>query len=270
MEAALIGCGFIGGLIAAEISSGGIPVKLKIILDRNEDKVKKIQGMFDEPPLAAKRIDDILLSEVDIVIEAASVDAAHSFTEGILKSGKNMLIVSVGAFSTPGFYKTVEEICLRNDVKVYIPSGALGALDAVAAASMGRVEDVALTSIKNPKSLEGAPYVVENQIALEEIKERKTIFSGSAADAIEGFPSNVNVAITLSLAGIGTQKTNVKVVVDPTVEQNIHEVRVTGDFGELMFRTENIVSTENPRTSLLAAFSTVQTLKKLTSPIRIG
>lgn len=270
MDAALVGCGFIGSLIAKHISTGEIPLRLRYALDRNPEKVERVQALFDKPPAAAESIDEIAESDVKLVIEAASIEAVHSFAKPILSTGKDMMIMSVGAFATPGVYKTVEEICLRSGAHVYLPSGAIGGLDAVSAASVGRLELVEMRTIKNPRSLEGAPYIEDNKINLEGLKKAREIFSGTATEAITGFPANVNVAATLGLAGIGVLETRVKIIADPGVERNIHEIRAKGDFGELTFRTENLPAPDNPRTSLLAALSAVAMLKKITSPIKIG
>jgi aspartate dehydrogenase len=261
MDVALIGCGFIGSLIAEHISSENSGVNLKIILDRNPDKVERIQHMFSEAPAAVKSIEDVLSSNVSLVIEAASIGAVHSFALPIISSGKEMMIMSVGAFSKPGFYDEVKNICF---------SGALGGLDAISSASVGKLEEASLKTTKNPRSLEGAPYIVEHAIDLSKFKEPKVIFSGNAAEAIKGFPANVNVAIALSLAGLGVRKTKVSIVADPNVSVNIHEVTARGDFGKLKFRAENLPAPDNPRTSLLAAFSAISTLKRIVNPIKIG
>jgi aspartate dehydrogenase len=270
MDVALIGCGFIGSLIAEHISSENSAVNLKIILDRNPDKVERIQHMFSEAPAAVKSIEDVLSSNVSLVIEAASIEAVHSFALPIISSGKEMMIMSVGAFSKPGFYDEVKNICLEKNQKVYLPSGALGGLDAISSASVGKLEEASLKTTKNPRSLEGAPYIVEHAIDLSKFKEPKVIFSGNAAEAIKGFPANVNVAIALSLAGLGVRKTKVSIVADPNVSVNIHEVTARGDFGKLKFRAENLPAPDNPRTSLLAAFSAISTLKRIVNPIKIG
>jgi aspartate dehydrogenase len=270
MDTALIGCGFIGTLIAEHIAAGNLPLKLKLVLDRNPEKVERVQALFEIPPKAARNVKNIVSSDVDLVIEAASIEAVHGFAKPILSVGKDMMIMSVGAFSTPGFYKTTEDICNRNQAKVYLPSGAIGGLDAISSAAAGKLEFVSLTTIKNPRSLEGAPYVLEKDIRLSEISERMTIFSGTATDAIEGFPANVNVAAALGIVGVGAIRTRVNIVADPGVEKNIHEIRAKGDFGELRFRAENLPSEDNPKTSILAALSAISMLKKITSPIKIG
>jgi aspartate dehydrogenase len=270
MDVALIGCGFIGGLIAEHIASENSGVGLKIVLDRNTDKVERIQQMFTEAPSAAKSIEDVLSSDVGLVIEAASIGAVNSFALPILSSGKDMMIMSVGAFATPGFYEKVEDVCLARRLSIYLPAGAVGGLDAISSAAVGELKEVGLRTIKHPRSLEGAPYLVEHAVDLLDIKGSKVIFSGNAAEAIKGFPANVNVAIALSLVGLGAKKTKVSIVADPDVTVNIHEITARGDFGELMFRSENLPSPDNPKTSLLAAFSAISTLKRIVNPIKIG
>jgi aspartate dehydrogenase len=171
MDVAILGCGFIGELIADAIVDGSIPVRLKILFDRNEDKVKRIQEQFDEPPVVEDNIEGVVASDVDLVIEAASIEAVKSFAEPILSSGKDMMIMSVGAFSDHNFYKRVERLCRKTGAKVFLPSGALGALDAIASAAVGELEEVELTTIKNPTSLEGAPYITDKGIDLSNVKE---------------------------------------------------------------------------------------------------
>ncbi len=270
MDAALIGCGFIGEFIARRIAEGDLDINLRFILDRHREKVERIQKILNNSPVAAGGIDDILSSDVDIVIEAASIGAVKDFAEDILLSGKDILILSVGAFSDKDFNERIEKICRRGDVRVFLPSGAIGALDIIASAKEGGLEEVELTTIKNPRSLEGAPYLDRGGIDLSKIRDRKEIFSGNAREAIEGFPANVNVAVSLALAGLGMNNTMVRIVADPGVDKNIHEIRASGDFGEFVFRTENLTSPDNPRTSHIAALSAISALKKISSPIKIG
>ncbi len=218
MDTALIGCGFIGTLIAEHISKGDLSFRLRYVLDRNEHKVNRIISLFSEPPLEAKKIDDVIHSKVDLVIEAASIGAVQAFAEPVLSSGKDMMIMSVGAFADEELLQRVENICARSGARVFLPSGALGALDAVYSARQSGLDRVELTTIKHPRSLEGAPYLGVKGIRLKGLKKKKLLFKGTAAEAIKGFPSNVNVAIALSLAGIGARKTMVKIIADPDID----------------------------------------------------
>jgi len=270
MQAALIGCGYIGEFIAKKAANREVPINLRFIFDRHKEKVKRVQEFFDEAPKALSSIKEIAKSDVDIVIEAASIEAVHSFAEDILSSGKDMMILSVGAFSDAGFMEKIRDIYRAKNVRVYIPSGGIGALDILASANIGELIEVELTTIKNPISLMGAPYLTSNQIDISALQDSKVVFRGNAKEAIKGFPANVNVAVTLALAGIGIDKTKDVIVADPRVQQNIHEIRVRGSFGEFTFRTENIPSPENPKTSIIAALSAISTLKKIRSPFLIG
>ncbi|RLG57921.1 MAG: hypothetical protein DRN88_01930 [Candidatus Hydrothermarchaeota archaeon] len=123
---------------------------------------------------------------------------------------------------------------------------------------MEELYEVTLTTIKNPKSF-----------GLE-LKERKTLFRGNAIEAIEKFPQNINVAVTLALAGMGIKKTKVEIIADPKVRKNVHRIKVRGSFGEFNFEVKNEVSPKNPKTSYLAALSAIATLKRIVSPIKIG
>ena len=110
----------------------------------------------------------------------------------------------------------------------------------------------------------------EKNIDLTGIKKETVIFEGTASEAIKGFPKNVNVCATLSLAGIGSQKTKVKIITSPDYKANIHEIELEGDFGKLVARTENVPTPENPKTSFLASLSAIATLKNILNVAKIG
>lgn len=267
MDVGLIGCGFIGTLIAEKIREGELDLDLRVLLDRNPEKMEHIQGLLSPKPIAAGDIKALLELDLDMVIEAASIGAVHAFARDILSSGKDLLVMSVGAFAEEDFTKMVERTCNEKGSTVYLPSGAIGALDAVLAAREGGLESVEITTYKHPRSLEGAPYL-DGREELLQCKGPMEIFSGNALQAIEGFPANVNVAVTLSLAGIGVERTRVRIIADPGLHRNVHEVRVEGAFGNLLFRTENNPFPENPKTSLLAGLSAISSLRKMRSHIR--
>ena len=91
-----------------------------------------------------------------------------------------------------------------------------------------------------------------------------------AREAVKGFPKNINVSALLSLAGLGPDKTTVRIVTSPEYTRNSHEIKVVGDFGEVTTRTENVPDPSNPRTSYLAALSVCALLKKILGPIWLG
>jgi aspartate dehydrogenase len=126
-----------------------------------------------------------------------------------------------------------------------------------------------MTSRKPPRGLAGAPYLAAHGIDLAGLAAAQVVFEGSAREACRGFPANVNVSAAVSLAGIGADRTRVRIVADPAIDRNMHEVEVTGEFGRFSVQIEN-VPTVNPRTGLLTVLSVVAALRKLTAPLRVG
>src|SRR5699024_12300584 len=144
--------------------------------------------------------------------------------------------------------------------KLYLPSGGIGGLDLVQnARALGNIDSLTLTTRKPTSSLTD-----------EVLTEEKVIFEGSAKDAIEKYPKNMNISIILSVAGIGTEETKVILVADPTVDKNIHNIEVAGGFGQASFTFVNDPLKENPKTSALAALSIYATLERLEDNIVIG
>ncbi len=260
MKIALIGCGAIGSVIAKAIADEAVSAELVLLYDADRKAAERVSGLFKKKPGIAASIEEILNSSADLTVEAASQKAVKSFAAKILNSKKSLMMMSIGALSDGKFFKKIKKIAEKNRVKIYLPSGAIGGLDALKSASAAKIYEVTLTTTKPPDALKGA----------EKIRERTILYDGSALEAIKKFPVNVNVAAALSLAGIGVKKTKVKVVADPSAKRNVHEIFVRGDFGEFKFRIENLPSPQNPRTSYLAALSAIATLKKITSAVEIG
>lgn len=148
-----------------------------------------------------------------------------------------------------------------------VPSGAIAGLDAISALKIAGIDTATIATTKHPKGLNGAPYIISNEINLEEIKEKTLIFKGSALEAAKAFPANVNVAATLSLAGIGEKKTSVEVWADPNAKGNCHEITVTGGSSTIKTSVANLPDPNNPKSSMLAGYSIVSALKKQTEKI---
>lgn len=268
MRIALIGCGSIGQAIAGAVAQKRLPLELEIVFDADGERADLLAGRVGTK--VAKSIEDVLASDAEVVVEAASQEAVGAFAKGVLESGKSLLIMSVGALADDRFRGELEEIAGARGVKVYLPSGAVGGLDALKGAAVGGIEEVLLITTKPAQGFRGNAYLAGKGIDPEKIKEAQVLYEGDARGAIERFPANVNVAMTLSLAGAGAERTKVRVVLDPGIKRNIHEVRVRGAFGEFTFLVENVPFQENPRTSYLAALSAIATLKRIASPFQVG
>ncbi len=211
-----------------------------------------------------------LLHSVDLVIESASQNAVRLLVPRVLEAGCDVMILSVGALADEELRKKLFRLAQQNNCKLYFPSGAVVGIDGINSASAAEISSVTLTTRKPPSGLAGAPYVVCKGIELEKIEKETLLFEGSASEAVKAFPTNVNVAATISLAGIGFERTKVRVIADPALSRNVHEITVEGEFGKFFTRVENLPSPENPKTSYLAALSAISTLKKIMNPIKIG
>jgi len=260
----LIGCGSIGSFLAKEIPN--IPgLCLSYIFDIERNKAEKIVSLLPIKP----EIMEIegLVKKSDLVIEAASIKAVKEILPLVIKEKRDLMIMSVGGLL--GEEDLLKEIEKRG-INLYVPSGAIAGIDGLKAAKMGNIKSVLLKTRKPPIGFIGAPYILENKIDPLNIREEKTIFKGTAIDAIKGFPANVNISATLSLAGIGPQLTEVEIILDPNIDKNIHEVLIIGDFGRIFIKCENLPSPNNPKTSYLAALSAIAILKSITSSLKIG
>ena len=267
LKIGVFGCGAIGSAICSAIDEGTIDADLIAICDRDPEIEHLADSLASHP--ATMNISRMARS-ADIVVEAASPQALCTIAPIVLSAGCDLMIMSVGALSDAKLFCQLEDLARRNGCRIYVPSGAVAGIDGIRAAAIGRIDSVVLTTTKPPAGFAGAPYIREYGIDILSLREATVLFEGTAADAVQGFPANVNVAGTLSLAGIGYADTVVRVIADPAVTRNIHEIKVTGEFGDLTVRVANVPSPDNPKTSYIAVLSAIATLKKLTEPVWVG
>ena len=268
----LIGCGTIGSVLAHAINEGEagntrLIIVYDLVLQKSRNLVSKLST---KPKIAGNFSEFASCKDVRLVVEAASQDAVRQYTSKVLQAGKDLMIMSVGALVDSKLTNDIRTLADSAGRKVYIPSGAIAGLDGLKSAAIDRIDEVILTTRKPPKGLKGVSYLEQRGINIDALGKPKTVYEGLALEACKLFPANVNVAAALSLAGIGPQKTKVRIVADPTIRRNIHEIRVKGKFGEFTVRVENVPSAKNPKTSYLAALSAVATLRKVTQHTLIG
>jgi len=269
LKIGVIGCGFIGGQICKAIDKGVINAELYALSDSSKSKVLELTASLKRYSPASMTIEE-LLQNVDFVIESASQKAVRLIVPQALEAGRDVMVMSVGALADEELRERLFRLAEQNNCKLYFPSGAVAGIDGINSASAAGISSVTLTTRKPPMGLVGAPHVEALGIKLETIEKETLLFEGPASEAVKAFPANVNVAATISLAGIGFERTKVRVIADPTLSRNVHEITVEGEFGKLSTRVENLPSPENPKTSYLAALSAISTLKKILSPVQIG
>ena len=207
---------------------------------------------------------------LDAVLEAASQAALRTIAPQVLSRGVDLVALSTGATLDPDFLASLLAAAQTTGARIWVPSGAIGALDVVRASRVGHVESITLTTTKPPVALADAPWVVNQGIDLSDVTGPRVIFTGGPVEAVRGFPQNVNVAALLALAADDPDRLRVTVVADPDAPGNVHEVEALGSFGAMRLRLENRPSDANPKTSALAAQSVIALLRQLGSPLRFA
>jgi len=262
LKVGFIGTGAISSIIAKEIESGKLGnIEIVAVFDTNLSFANILVNQLNSNPYIYSSIENLVNNEkIDLIIECASQTAVEKNAELVLKANKDILVMSSGALLNKNLYTRLEEISDKNNTRIYIPSGAVGAIDTIKSLK-GMINQVTITTIKNPISLIGSLGFKKWED--KGITEKKLIFKGNANEAIKLFPANVNIAATISLSGIGPENTKVLVYADPDSKINAHEVSIKSKAGNYKFLFENQPSKENPKTSYLAILSAIQTIRRI-------
>lgn len=264
----LIGCGNIGSFIAKYLDKSK-KFKLVSVFDINKRSMCKLVSKLKHKPIISKNV-GMLLRDTDLIVEAASQEVVRKYSIKILKAKKNLLIMSVGALVDKKLFDGIKREAERNNCFVYLPSGAICGIDGIKSACVGTVYNVTLTTTKPPAALRGVKYLEKKKIDLDSINTPTILYSGSALNAAKLFPKNINVSTILGLSGVGIDKTRVRIVVDPNIKDNIHEIYLKGECGEIYTLLINKPSPNNPKTSYLACLSAVKTIEEVGNWIKIG
>jgi aspartate dehydrogenase len=259
----ILGLGAIGRPVARALATGLPGVTLAGVTSRDAGRAREfLAGLPGHPPLLGFRE---LLEGSDVIVEAATRAALVELAPAILGAGRDLVILSVGALLDHPEW--VEQAAARG-ARIHVPSAAIAGLDGLKGAAVdGQLNTVVMETRKPPRGLAGAPGVAG--IDLAAIAAPTVVFEGTAREACRAFPANVNVVAAVSLAGLGPERTCIRILADPTVGRNRHTVTAEGGFGHLRIEIENVPS-ENPRTGKLAYLSTIAYLRDLGASLRIG
>ena len=236
----LIGCGAIGTVLAEAIERKLVVCDELIVFDVDLAKAQQLKKALKFPVTIVASFEELLKRKPTVVVEAASQQAAKDYVGKIVAAKIELIVMSTGALLDL-------DVDLR---RVHVPSGAIGGLDAIASAAMAGVDEVTMTSRKNPKA-----FGKQNA-------EAEAVYEGVAEEAARKFPREMNVAATLALT-VKPAKVKVKVISDPNVTRNTHEIQVKWRFGDMQLRFSNEPHPDNPHTSALAAWSAIRLLQTL-------
>lgn len=257
MDILLVGCGAIGTEIARAAQAMPEVGRIALLDVRREAAESLARSLSEKASVVADLEEGI--REATLVVEAASPEAAKLVGPKALDAGRDLMLLSVSALADAGFLAQLTGLAARRGRRIYVPSGAIASIDGLKAARVGGLRSVTLTTTKPPAAL-----------GLNGLSGPKVVYEGPADEAMRLFPKNVNIAASLALAGVGPQKTIVRIVADPRVTRNTHELVVHGDFGTLHLKVENEPSPMNPASSHLASLSAIALLRQIASPLKLG
>jgi aspartate dehydrogenase len=266
LKLGIAGLGAIGLDVARAVDAGKVPgIALAAVSARDHDKARRNTASFRSAPGILNL--GALVEASDVVVECLPSAQFAAIAQPTIERGRIFMPLSVGMLID---HMDLVDRARETGARIVVPTGALLGLDAVRAAAEGTIASATIVTRKPPKGLAGAPLLMKRGISVDGLKEPLRVFDGSAREAIAGFPANVNVAIALSLAGIGPDRTRIEIWADPSVTRNTHTIIVKSDSSDFTMTIENIPSEENPRTGKITALSVLAALRRLTEPLVVG
>ncbi|HXM83040.1 MAG TPA: aspartate dehydrogenase [Burkholderiales bacterium] len=270
MRVALLGAGTIARLVLDHLRRGELPgMEITAVAGRTSASRGSVLAREFGVRYVAGR-EALLATRPEVIVEAASHDAVREHLVALLEAGASVVVLSAGALADDALRAAAERAAQRSAARLYVPSGGIGGLDALKAACAAGVDEVSIQVAKPPAAWKGIPYVEARGIDLDRLKSEHVLFDGPAREGVPHFPQNVNIAAVLSLAGVGWERTRLKVVADPALTLNTHTIRVAGRSGRFTVVLENVPAPENPKTSWLACYSVLAALRSIHSQVRYG
>jgi aspartate dehydrogenase len=258
---ALIGCGAIGQAVLQAVCRD-ISLQATAVVVSSVGRVaaeKFVRGLGIGASVAPELPED----GIDLVVEAASHAAVTQHVLPALRRGVPCIVASVGVLGRPGVAEAMESAARSGGAQVQFVSGAMGAIDALDAARVGGLNAVRYVGRKPPRAWMGTP--AQAAFDLDGMTRETVVFDGSAREAATLFPRNANVAAIVSIAGLGLDATQVRLVADPASTENVHVLHAEGAFGSFELTLRNAPLPGNPKTSALAAYSVVRALRQRVS-----
>jgi len=270
MRIGIIGGGVIARLVLEHIRDGALKgVQVVAIAGRSpQSKGKPLAESFGIPFVVG--LEALAATMPEAVVEAASHGAVREYGEALLARGISFLALSGGALCDDALRDRLERAAAQHRTLLYVPSGGIGGLDALKAVCLAGAEEVSIAVTKPPVAWKGIPYVEKLGVDLDRMAAATVLFDGSAREGVPHFPANVNIAAVLSMAGIGFDRTKLRVVADPALKFNTHFIVIRGKTGRIDIKFESVAMPENPKTSMLACFSALAAIRELGRSARYG
>lgn len=256
---AIIGCGKLGSIVTEAIDKGLLPqYELVGAYSRTQLKTIKFVDEFNSHGHKCRVCNDIqeLISMMpDLIVEAASPAAMREVAIPALECGISIVTLSIGALADDEFYEEVIQTARLNKAHIYIVSGATGGFDILQTATLMGNATANFFNEKGPNALKGTSVYTDS---LQ--KEQAIVFQGTACEAIQQFPTKVNVTVAASRASVGPQKMQVTMQSTPGFVGDTQRVEIKND------QVHAVIDVYSA-TAEIAGWSVVNTLRNLVSPI---
>jgi aspartate dehydrogenase len=260
LQLGLIGFGAIGAQVLA---SRGDDIAIPAILVRRPRPASDAGA----PDLTADP-ERFFAHRFDAVLECAGHAAVAAHGARVLAAGADLLATSVGALADPALLERLLTAAKASGRRLILPSAGIGALDILAGAAVGGLEEVHVTVRKDPASWRGT--AAEQALDLDRLAEAAVLYDGPVREGARRYPQNVNIAAAAALAGIGFERTRLTILADPAIASHVVEVSARGAFGRFEFREDVIPSDDNPKTGRLVAMALVKTVRQLAATLVVG
>ncbi len=258
---AIVGCGKLAQIVANALTKGLLPdYQLIGAYSRTFEKAENIASHIESSEtgytcIAYKSMDDLLALKPDYIVETASPAAMRELALPALKNGSSIVTLSIGALADTNFYEEIKRTAQENNARVHLVSGSIGGFDVLRTISLMEQCTASFDTEKGPDSLRNTP-VYDKMLQ----NEKRIVFEGNAAEAIALFPTKVNVAVAASLATTGPENIDVSITSTPGFVGDNHRIKVQNDQAHALIEVYG-------KTSDIAGWSVVNTLRNITSPI---
>lgn len=261
LQVTLIGFGAIGrSLLARTRGHGALRITHVVVPHDHVAAAREAAG-------ADVLVTDAVPADARLALECAGHGALLEHVLPALARGVECAVLSVGALSEAGLVEQLDDAARRGGTRLHLLSGAIGGVDAIAAARLAGLDEVTYTGRKPPQGWRGTPAAQQHD--LDALTAPTVILQASAREAARLYPKNANVAATIALAGLGLDATMVRLVADPTVTDNVHEIAVRGAFGAMDLTMRGKPLPDNPKTSALTVLSALRFLHNRVGPTTI-
>ena len=219
---AIIGLGAIGRIVLDGIENGPATVTAVVV---RSSHVESAQALVPNGVSVVTGLDELDAGAVDLLVECAGHEAVTEFAEPALRLGADLMVIATGALADDALRARLSAAAQKSGARILLPAGAIAGLDGLSALRRGGLDSVRYVASKPPDAWIGTPA--------EE-----------------------------TLAGLGFDETVVELVADPTTADNVGRIEAEGKLGRLELELRGPPMSENPKTSVITAFSILEAIER--------